>query len=563
MNILLVDCNFGEMPGHTVRRVNLKGEGGLVPVRRLLRGPDASGEKFRPDLLVQMEHLARRIFLSGLEELDCPKIFWALDSHLNLFWQRWYGRLFDLVLTPHPNLFNSLPAAWRLRNDARPFAMPGFGRAWRSHAQRRQTAAFVGVIDQNRPRRSRFAQFLQQRHHVDARPLSFQAMLDLYDDTRILPNESICREFNFRIMEGASCGCCVLTEDIGEDLHAHFEPGKEVLTYRHALELDELLSFFSVRPALTEKIGQAAQRRVQMNHLPEHRASELIRIFRSFSARTCAPGESERIFALACVQWARGNPAYRKHLPSLAALLERQDIHHDVTAMRLRLLLESGRMEDARNLLSEILAPESCGPDFSPDAEASLDIHTVCAVAALRLGDLPAFQACWRRQHGKKTELPAPANLFQGCLAWADMLARAGRLCQPGFQFDPARDCPESALEMFLMAEQWIPDEENRRLWVRKMTECYDKTPLLSLAVNCNARRSLDAPEDWRASLDYALACLRSFRLEEGLAEVEAAYGLARNAGQEAEFRLAADRQGIRCTRFTTPTGPRSFPTFS
>lgn len=560
MNILLVDCDFGEMPGHTVRRVSLKGEGGLVPVRRLLRGPGGSGETFRPDLLVQMEHLARRIFLSGLEELDCPKIFWAVDTHLNLFWQRWYAQLFDLVLTPHPHLFNALPPAWRLRNNARPFAMPGRRRACRPHAQRRQAASFVGVIDKNRPRRFHFAQFLRQRHQVDARHLSFSAMLDLYDDTRILPNESICQEFNFRIMEGASCGCCVLTEDIGEDLRAHFEPGKEVITYRHALELDELLSFFSARPALTEKIGQAAQRKVQMAHLLTHRASEVIHIARSLSARTRACGESQRIFALACLQWARGNPAYRKHWPSLTALLERQGAHHDVMAMRLRLLLESDRMKDARHLLSEILAAESHGPELPPDAEASLDVHTACAVAALRLGDLPALQTCWRRQHSEKADLPAPTTLFQGCLAWADMLTHSGRLCQPGFQFDPTRNCPESALEMLLMAEQWIPDEENQRLWVRKLAECCDKTPLLSLAVSCNARRSLDFPEDWRASLDYALACLRSFRLEEGLAELEAAYGLARKSGQEADFRLAADCRGIRCARFTTPAGSGSFP---
>lgn len=563
MNILLVDCDFGEMPGHTVRRVKLKGKGGLVPVRRLLRASDGSKEDFKPDLLVQTEHLARRIFLSGLEELECPKIFWALDSHLNLFWQRWYGRLFDLILTPHPHLFNSLPAAWRLESRALPFAMPGYRRAWRSHARRRQAAAFVGVIDQNRPRRFDFAQFLQQRHHVQARPLAFRDMLNLYDDTRILPNESICREFNFRIMEGASCGCCVLTEDIGEDLGAHFEPGKEVLTYRHALELDELLSFFSARPALTEKIGQAARRRVQMTHLPEHRASELIHIIRSLSARSCACGESERFFALACVQWVRGNPAYQKHLPSLTRLLERQGAHPDVTAMRLRLLLESAHMEEARNLLSEILASESCGPDFLTDADAGLDIHTACVVAALRLGDLPALQACWRRRQRDGTNMPAPANLFQGCLAWADVLARSGRLCQPGFQFDPARTCPESAMEMLLMAEQWIADEESRRLWIRKMTECCDKTPLLSLALSCKARYSLDFPEDWRASLGYALACLRSFRFEEGLAEAEAAHRLACNAEQEADFRLEVDRQGIPCAHFATLTGSGALPSFS
>ena len=101
MNILLVDCDFGELPGHTVRKANLGDTGGIVPVQWLLNAPEADGGNFRPDVIIQMEYLGRRVFLSGMSELDCPKIFWAVDSHLNLFWQRWYGRLFDVVLTPH------------------------------------------------------------------------------------------------------------------------------------------------------------------------------------------------------------------------------------------------------------------------------------------------------------------------------------------------------------------------------------------------------------------------------------------------------------------------------
>ena len=35
--------------------------------------------------------------------------------------------------------------------------------------------------------------------------LSQEVMLELYDNTRILPNESLCTEVNFRLMEGAAC----------------------------------------------------------------------------------------------------------------------------------------------------------------------------------------------------------------------------------------------------------------------------------------------------------------------------------------------------------------------
>ncbi|MGV7003661.1 glycosyltransferase family protein [Desulfovibrio sp. QI0442] len=538
MNILLIDYDLGEMPGHNVRRVNLDAAG-IVPVQRLLEDSSSEGGIFRPDVVIQMEHIGRRILLSGLAELGCPKIFWAVDSHLNLFWQRWYGRLFDVVLTPHKSLFAAMPCEWRLR-DVRSLAIPGSARQWRPHGARSHTASFVGRIDQNRHQRFRFAQLLEQRHGVVPCILSFQDMLALYDNTRTLPNESICREFNFRIMEGASCGCCVLTEDIGEDLAVNFEPGSEVLTYKHALELDDLLSFLAVRPAIAEKIGKAAQQRVLKNHLQEHRAAGLMGMLPSLAAQTMDHGAAERVFALACIQWARSNPAYEKHLPAMGALLEHQPPHPDVLAMRLRLLLESWQLEEARSLLVMILGADS-GSSRLDDGESSLDLHTACAVAALRLGELPLYMVCFEQQRHRCPDIPAPQDVFQACLVWADILADTGRFCQPGFHFDPMRHCPETAFEMTQMAQQFIEDDKSARQWVQKMALCSDKTPFCHLALDYKARLSLDAPGDWRANLDYAMACLNNFLLDDGLAEASQAYELARSAGREDAFAAAAD----------------------
>lgn len=539
MNILLIDCDLGEMPEHNVRSVALD-SAGIVPVQRLLREDCSSREGiFRPDVVIQMEHIGRRIFLSGLEELSCPKIFWAVDSHLNLFWQRWYARLFDVVLTPHKGLFEALPLEWRAK-DVRNFAIPGYARQWRPHGERNHMASFVGRIDQNRPQRFRFARMLEQRHGVVPCVLPFHDMLALYDDTRALPNESICREFNFRIMEGASCGCCVLTEDIGDDLAVNFEPGCEVLTYKHALELTDLLFFLAARPAIAEKIGKEAQQRVLKTHLKKHRLAALQCMLPTLAAQTMDHSTAERFFALACIQWARANPAYKKHLSAMGALLEHQPPHPDVQAMRLRLLLESGRLEDAGSLLNLILGGDGHG-SLSVQVEHSLDLHTVCAVAALRLGNLPLFLSCFDLHKHYCPDATVPQTLFQACIAWADILASTGRICQPGFYFDSTRHCPETAFEMIQMAQQFITGDESARQWVQKMAQCSDKTPFYSLRLDYKARVSLDSQGDWRSNLDYAMACLNTFLPEDGLAEASLALELARSVGKEDAFAMAAD----------------------
>ena len=92
-------------------------------------------------------------------------------------------------------------------------------------------------------------------------------MLKLYDNTRILPNESLCAEVNFRLVEDASCGCCLLTPDIGEDQDALLEPGKKCLIYANGLELLEQIDLPAARPEQAEAIGYAAWRRIQAEHL--------------------------------------------------------------------------------------------------------------------------------------------------------------------------------------------------------------------------------------------------------------------------------------------------------
>lgn len=549
MNILFIDCDLGTafqagsssglLSGHDVRHVS-PAAGGIVPVGALLRAAGTDGAAFRPDLIVQQEHLDRRIFLSGLTDLDCPKIFWSVDSHLNMFWHRWYGRLFDVVLSPHASLFAALPQAWRPA-PVQGFALPGYQRAWRPHARRQHTASFVGRITPDRPERAAFAGILQARHGVVPCTLPFDAMLDRYDDTRLLPNESIGREFNYRIMEGASSGCCVLTEDIGADLGANFEPGREVLTYRDALELDELLTFLAARPAFAEKIGLAAYQRVQAQHLPQHRAEAIVRMASTLAASRHNRADDQRNLALASVQWARAYPALREHVPQLARQLDREPPHPDVQAMRLRLLVEDGRMAEARALLDALVPDMRAAVDSGRPVD--IDLLTACAVAALRLGDVGLLQSLWPLCPAPlAAQTPRPATLFQGCLAWADMLAQTGRTFQAGFHFDPARHCPETALEMTLMASQWLDGEADNLVWNQRMLARCAGTPFVHMELDYAAQLCQHAPDDWRAQLRHGATCLRAYRLDEGLAAIARARQLAQTAGEDAEFKKAWPR---------------------
>src|SRR6185369_1062540 len=50
------------------------------------------------DVFLMVDTLGRQTLAYGVEHLAMPRLYWAIDVHLNFFWQRHYARLFDLVL---------------------------------------------------------------------------------------------------------------------------------------------------------------------------------------------------------------------------------------------------------------------------------------------------------------------------------------------------------------------------------------------------------------------------------------------------------------------------------
>jgi hypothetical protein len=79
-----------------------------------------------------------------------------------------------------------------------------------------------------------------------------------------------------RDVEFPGYGCCYLTQD-NEDVRHAFEVGREVLTFRGAIEAAGLVRRSAREPALARAIGQAGRRRVLGEHTWSARLQELAR----------------------------------------------------------------------------------------------------------------------------------------------------------------------------------------------------------------------------------------------------------------------------------------------
>ena len=95
---------------------------GVIDLSALLREHGCT-----PDLLIQTENLADRTLLAGLPELACTKVFWSVDTHLNLSWHGLYGRLFDGVLATQRRLLPDLRHEGAGRTGWLPFSSASSG----------------------------------------------------------------------------------------------------------------------------------------------------------------------------------------------------------------------------------------------------------------------------------------------------------------------------------------------------------------------------------------------------------------------------------------------------
>lgn len=546
MNILCIDCPYSrqlEALGHKVFAPDFPP--GVIYLPGVLQI-----NNFMPDLVIQHERLSARVIMGGLEKMPCPTIFVSVDSHLNMFWHKYYGRLFDLVLTPHVSLFGALSKDERLPHVRR-IGPAGYQRPFRLFSQRPRDISFSGVLTEHRPARTAMVQMLAESVglYTPDKMLPHGEMLDLFMQSRMIPNESIAREVNFRLFEGASCGALVFSQNIGEDQNAHFEPGFEFETYEHALELVDKIKFYRDNPDAAEAIGRAAWERVRAEHLPEHRAAQIVAA--ANTSRRRADGDDAAIyFWLTLAQMARNgtHPLPVKWFLAHQFAMRSSSL---VDAMKLRLLMEGSHQGnpsyshehaarykgEAARMLRDMLKAGTHSD--------SLDFNLAGAMAALALGRKGWARAFWLRQEeaAKKigtehvfvvsSRLESPYDHY---IAWGKRLMAARRDANVGFNFRVGMGfLPGSAFECFVMAQREAQPEQTS--WLAEMHRVCSRVPGFAYwDMGMLAEISLNNPDSWRDQLEYGVASLANYRIDAGMFEIFEARAKAEKSGETESY---------------------------
>jgi hypothetical protein len=510
-----------------IAAVNLRPPAGVVSLPQLLAELPQP-----PDCVIHQEHLGQRVILADTQAAPCPVLFWALDPHLNFFWQRHYARLFHAVASTQPHLAQALAAAGAPRTAW--ITWHGTLRPFVPHAQRRHDLAFVGRITPQRRRRAWFAEHLAAAGLVPCQDAYGPALAAVYDDARACPNECIAGEVNQRLFEAASSGCLPVSERRPPGVETLFVPGREALYYDDVLELDEHLRFLTARPRLAEAMGRAAQAAVADRHLPRHRALALLDLAAEAATGAAAAGpEAKEALALTLFSlWRTGQLALGP--PEIWERLSVAPPTPPVAAALLHTAAAMGSRDLYGHLAGACLA--------RPDLRESAHVAAVACLAGYRLDDHEAARRAYAAFVGatgktRAARLDAP---FDALVFFAAALEAAGRDAAPGVVFDPERHVPDTAAECLIAAKLLRPEalEPDRRLAAVLRRHPGSQSERVALLSNL----SLHRPADWSLGFDLALANLASFRRGPGIEEALAAARTAASQGQTARFarRLAA-----------------------
>ena len=496
---------------------------------------ELAAHSFTPDLVLQQELLGPRVLLTGLERIPAARAFWAIDPHLNAFWLAPYLRLFDAVFSTQRGWSDELRACGAAAATYLPWYAPD--RPFTPFARRERDAGFVGRLGPARPVRGWLVQLMRRLlpGRFEAREdLSFEAMLDFTQATRLAPNESITGEINFRLFEAAGCGAVVLAQDLGPEQAELFTPGREILVCGDSLELAENVRLLLARPRLAEAMGRAAWERARREHQPADRARVILDAMNA-APRVGADADAPRWLALSRAGLLEaGRLPDAEHAATARALAALPVQDDALLAARLRTAQAMGDAATADALLERIRADAAC-TGLAPLLAASM-----AALARSLAGDAAALAPARDLARRAGADLPPePCGPVPLLAAWSRRLDAAGLTARGGFAFDPGRHLPGSAEECLFLARALAPDDVGV---LRALAALLARGGSHGLRLGVLSELGLRARDDWRPGLELGLCDLRLFRPDEGLAELALARHLARGCGEAEAFAAALVR---------------------
>ena len=282
MNILMLGASvlapgFREL-GHSVVTCTTDGIGNV----KLQAFPTSVQSVFRelpfgwhPDFILLTDDSTYPMFW-GMEEVEVPLGWFAIDSHIHHAWHRAYAAIFDFIFVAQKD-YVPMYVFERERQVVTwlPLCAFPFSQTERSFPPL-YDLSFVGNVNSRcNPERRMFIESLQAQYPLHVATGEF---VSIFTRSKMVLNQCASQDVNFRTFEAMACGSLLLMERVRNGLEELFQDGIHLVLYEkgNVDQVIEIAKYYSQHEQARKTIAHAGQEEVLEKHTYVHRAQAIL-----------------------------------------------------------------------------------------------------------------------------------------------------------------------------------------------------------------------------------------------------------------------------------------------
>lgn len=223
---------------------------------------------FYPDVIVYHDDSNPILYISGLEEVPIPTIFYSIDIHLHKDRHQYFCGLFDKTLVAQKDYVSDMTAycpdtqwfpLWS-RISLQPSPVKDIELCFRGSLNPR--------VNHNR---CKFFEALALHTKIDCQSGPFG---EVFSRSKIVINQTIKADLNFRVFEAMMCGAMLLTPRINNGQNELFIAGQDLVEYEEQNIQDALekITYYLSHEEERAAIASAGREKVIQMHTEEIRA---------------------------------------------------------------------------------------------------------------------------------------------------------------------------------------------------------------------------------------------------------------------------------------------------
>ena len=237
--------------------------------------------QLEPAFLLFVEGGEMGIFPTHFEKLECPSLWWGIDTHNDYEKHLRISTLFDHSLIAQKSYVQRLHQDGIHSVSWFPLASPI---AQESDADREIDMSYVGSTNWDLyPQRGVLLKTVAD--NVPNSVIGQQSaaeMLKTYQRSRIVFNNSLKNDINMRIFEAMGAGATLFTNPITDNgMEDLFIDGEDYVSYKDATDLREKILNLLANADLLTAIARSGMKKVHQLHTYEVRAQQIVELVKN------------------------------------------------------------------------------------------------------------------------------------------------------------------------------------------------------------------------------------------------------------------------------------------